>query len=77
LTKLVEAGLGVSVRLMVRNVWMNQTLEVDGSRVPLVIELLDDGFVLLRAQGPRPSVVDGRRLHLNSPNSESGRCFVR
>jgi hypothetical protein len=30
---------------------MNQTLEIDGSRVPLVIELLNNGFVCFRANG--------------------------
>jgi hypothetical protein len=49
LTKLVEPDLGVSVRLMVRNVRMNQTLEIDGSQVPLLIELLNNGFVCFRA----------------------------
>jgi hypothetical protein len=51
LAKLVEPDLGLSVRLMVRNVRMNQTLEIDGSRVPLVIELLNNGFVCFRANG--------------------------
>jgi hypothetical protein len=51
LAKLVEPDLGISVRLMVRNVRMNQTLEIDGSRVPLVIELLNNGFVCFRANG--------------------------
>ena len=49
LTKFVEPDLGISLRLMVRNVGMNQTLEIDGSRVPLVIELLNNGFVCFRA----------------------------
>ena len=48
LRKLVESGLGFSIWLMVRNVWVNQPLEVDGTRVPLVIEFLHDGFVLLQ-----------------------------
>jgi hypothetical protein len=31
LTKLVEPDFGISIWLMVRNVWMNQTLEINGS----------------------------------------------
>jgi hypothetical protein len=46
LPKSVESSLGIPVGLMVRDILMNQTVEVDRSRVPLVIELLDDRFVL-------------------------------
>jgi hypothetical protein len=51
LTELVEPDLGISIRLMIRDVRMNQTLKIDISRVPLVIELLDDGFVRSRVNG--------------------------
>jgi hypothetical protein len=65
LTKLVESDLGISARLMVRNVRMNKTLEIDGSRVPLVIELLNNGFVCFRANGS-PAGCPAQRIAFHS-----------
>jgi hypothetical protein len=54
-TKIVESDLGIPIRLTVRHVWMHQTLEVDDSRVPLIVERLDNCLVFFEPHRSHPS----------------------
>ena len=64
-TERVEPDLQRPVRLMVRDVVSDEPLEVDLSGRPLVVELLDDGLVLVRCQRSvgRISGIDLSRLN--------------
>src|SRR5207249_4770644 len=53
-TERVPSDLRLSIGLVVRDDRVNQPLEVNGSRVPLLIELLDQRPTLERSHRPPP-----------------------